>query len=52
MGSSYWKVVAEEEVRERLLFFIPDGNRQWKVMPIGDLNAAPEFVAMMTKLKN
>ena len=51
MDSGYWKVVAEEDVRERLELFNPDGKRQWKVMPMGDLNAAPKFVAMMMKLK-
>ena len=38
MNSEYWKVVAEEEAREILELFNPDGKRQWKVMPMGDLN--------------
>ena len=41
----------EEEVRGRLALFTPDGNRQWKVMPMGDLNAAPTFVVMMMKVQ-
>ena len=32
-------------------FFIPNGKRQWKVTPMGALNAAPIFVAMMMKLQ-
>ena len=50
MDIGYWKVVAEEEARERLAFFTPDRNRQWKVMPMGALNAAPKFVATIMKL--
>ena len=51
MYSGYWKVVAEEEARERLEFFVPDRKQQWKLMPMRDLNAAPTFVAMMMKLQ-
>ena len=43
--------MAEEEALKRLEFFIPDGRRQWKVIHMGSLNAAPKFVAMMMKLK-
>ena len=42
--------MAEEETRERLAFFAPDGKRRLKVMPMGGLNAAPTFVAMVVKL--
>ena len=51
MESGYWKVVEEEEARERLALFYPDGKRLRKVMPMGDLNADPSFVAMMMKLQ-
>ena len=51
MDSGYWQVVSEEESRERLAFFTPDGKRRWKVMPMWSLNAAPIFVAMMINLK-
>ena len=50
MESGYWQVVAEEEAHERLKFFTPEGNRRWKVMPMGDLNGSPTFVAMTMKL--
>ena len=30
MYSVYWQVVSEEEARERLAFFTPDGNIHWK----------------------
>ena len=43
MASGYCKVLAEEEARERLELFTPDGQRQWKVMPMGDLNADQIF---------
>ena len=51
MYSGYWKVVAEEEARERLALFAPDGKRKCKVMPMGDLNSAPTFVEMVMKLQ-
>ena len=51
MYSGYCQVVAEEDVREKLAFFTPDVNRQWKVVPMGALNAAPVFVAMIVKLQ-
>ena len=51
MDIGYWQVVAEEEARERLELLTPDGKRRWKVMHMGDLNAAPTYVAMMMKLR-
>ena len=51
MDSGYWQVVAELEARSRLAFFTPTGKKQWKVMPMGALNSAATFVAMMTKLQ-
>ena len=50
MDSAYWQVVAEDEARKILAFFTPDVNRRWKVMPMGDLNADPTFLAIMMKL--
>ena len=51
MDSSYCQLVAEEEARKILEFFTPDGKRRCKVMSMGDLNAAPTFVAMVIKLQ-
>ena len=51
MDSGYWQVVAEEEARKRLALFSLDGKLRRKLMPMGDLNSAPTFVAMMMKLK-
>ena len=51
MDSGYWQVVAEKEARERLTFFTQDEKNRWKVMPMGALNSAPTFVAMMMKLQ-
>ena len=51
MDNGYRKVVAEEEARERLELFTPDRKRRWKVIPMGDLNKDPTFVAMMKKLQ-
>ena len=31
--------------------FTPDRKRRWKVMPVGDLNVAPTFLAMTMKLQ-
>ena len=51
MDSGYWQVLAEDEALKRLAFFTPYGKRQWKVMPMRSLNAAPTFLAIMMKLK-
>ena len=42
--------MAEEEALKILTLFTPDGKRRLGVMPMGDLNEAPTFVSMMTKL--
>ena len=51
MERGYWQVVAEEEARERLALFTPNGKCWRKVMPMGPLNVAPKVVAMTVKLK-
>ena len=51
MDSGYLKVVIEEEVSKIMAFFTPYRNLRWKVMPMGSLNMAPKFVAMMMKLQ-
>ena len=51
IDSGYWQVVTDEKEREILELFVPDRNRQWKVIPTGELNPAPIFVAMMMKLQ-
>ena len=51
MDSGYWQIVSEKEARSRLAFFTPEGKKWWKVMPMGALNSASTFIAMMTKLK-
>ena len=51
MDSDYWRMAAEEEAYKRMDFFNQDGKRQWKVIHIGALNSAPEFVEIMTKLQ-
>ena len=51
MDSGYKQVVAEEDSREILALFVPEGKRQWKVMPMGALNAASTFVAMIMHIK-
>ena len=49
--SGYWQVMTEEEARERLALFTPDGKRWWKVISMWDLYAATTFVAMAMNLK-
>ena len=34
-----------------LELFTPDRNLWWKVIPMGELNAASKFVEMKTKIK-
>ena len=50
MDRGYWQVVTEEDARERLALFALDRKRRWRVMPMGDLNAASTFLATMMKL--
>ena len=38
-------------MQEILEFFNPYGNWWWKAMPMGDLNTAPKFVAMVMKIQ-
>ena len=51
MYSGYFQVVVEEDAREILASFTPDRKRRWKLMPMGVLNVAPMFVAIMVKLQ-
>ena len=51
MDSGYLKVVIEEEVSKIMAFFTPDGKQRREVIPMGDLNAAPTFVAITMKLE-
>ena len=51
IDSGYWQVVTDEKEREILELFVPDRKRQRKVIPTGELNPAPIFVAMMMKLQ-
>ena len=49
--SGYWQVVTEEEAHKILELFTPEVKCQWKMIPMGFLNEAPAFAAMITKLK-
>ena len=51
MDSGYWQIVVEPEARARLAFFTPEGKKWWTVMPMGVLNLAPIFMAMMLTLR-
>ena len=51
MASGYWQVVVEEKAREILAFFTRDGKRRWEMMPMGELNVSPTFVAVNMELK-
>ena len=50
MDSGHWQVVAEYYASERLELSTPDGNRRWKVIPMGYLDADSTFVTMIMKL--
>jgi hypothetical protein len=47
MDSGYWQVIVERRSRPKLAFFGPDEKLRWTKMPMGALNAAPVFAAMM-----
>ena len=50
MDSWYWQILAEEWARKRLELLTPDGDHWCKVIPMGALNSAATFLAMMMKL--
>ena len=50
MDSGYWQVVTEEETPKILAFFDIERNWRCKVLPMGALNTAPSFVAIMMNL--
>ena len=43
--------MAEQYLLERLALFNPDGNRLWKLMPMGDLHVASTFVEILMKIQ-
>eukprot|EP00957_Ditylum_brightwellii_P063050 4785473-Ditylum_brightwellii.AAC.1 len=47
----YWQVVAKEDLQAKLVFIIPGGKKQWKVLSLGALKSAPTSVAMMLDLQ-
>ena len=51
MESDYWQVAVEEEVEERMKLFNPNGNRQWNLIPMEELNFSTTFVAILMKLQ-
>ena len=51
MDSEYWQLAAEPEARAKLAFYTPNGKKRWAVMPMGALNSAATFCAMMETLK-
>ena len=51
MFNGFWQLVAAEDAKPKIAFFVPGGMRTWNVMPMGLLNAHAVFVAMMAKLK-
>jgi hypothetical protein len=51
MDSGYWQLVAEPAARAKLAFYTPNGKKRWTVMPMGALNSAATFCAMMETLK-
>ena len=51
MYCGFWQVVAAEDSKPKMAFFVPGGIKTWSIMPMGLLNSHAIFVAMMAKLQ-
>src|SRR5210317_831761 len=51
LDAGYWQVGMDANSRERTAFYVPDGKKHWKVMPMGILNAHAFFVRMTVNFK-
>jgi hypothetical protein len=49
--SGYWQVALVEISREKTALFTPSGQKQWRVMPMGFINAHAFFCSIVDQLK-
>ena len=52
LDSGYWQIPVHKDSKAKLAFFGVDEKLTFAVMPMGALNAAPVFAAMMEVLQN
>jgi hypothetical protein len=52
LGCGYWQVKLDKMSQEKTAFYVPDGKKHWKVMPMGATkNAHPFFVAKVKRMR-
>ena len=51
LDSGYWQIPVHKQSKPKLAFFGVDEKLTFAVMPMGALNAATEFAAMMEVLQ-
>lgn len=51
MDSRYWQVKFHEGSQDKIAFYMLEGKKHWKVMPMGIRNVHAFFVAMVHKFK-
>jgi hypothetical protein len=51
LDCGYWQVKLDKMSQEKTAFYVPDGKKHWKVMPMGATNAHPFFVAMAERMR-
>jgi hypothetical protein len=52
LDAGYWQVAMSQASRPKSAFFIPDGKKRFRSMPMGATNAHAAFVAMVCKFEH
>ena len=47
----YWQLKLHEASRDKTAFFVPEGKKHWKVVPMGILNAHPCFCYVVGEMQ-
>jgi hypothetical protein len=50
LDCGYWQVKLDKMSQEKTVFYVTDGKKHWKVMPMGATNAHPFFVAIVERM--
>jgi hypothetical protein len=51
LDCGYWQVKLDKMSQKKTAFYVPDGKKHWKVMPMGATNAHPFFIAMVERMR-
>ena len=47
----HWQVPLTEQAKSKTAFFVPNGKKRWRVMPMGATNSHPAYNAIIEELK-